>query len=445
MTSFYLRQADGADADDGLTWANAKQNLSNVGSTALSGDIVYADKNLANSLVATTTITFAGTIAAPIKLYSVNSAGDPQPPTLAEAGAAVETTGGFSLTLNGSFYAYGWTFRAGATSNSSSITFRFNGSDGHHQRLENCVIHSASTGTSNVDFGLSSSTVEGLTELRNTNFIFGSANSSLRAYSKLRWDGGELASGTAAITNLFKTAAMGIDVRVTGVDLSRGSASMNILDTGVSQYGDFLIRNSKLPPSWGGKLLNGDPLNTGLRARMHNCSSGSTVYRTWEEDLLGKDVDDTTVFLSGGSTDGVPYSHKITTKANASFPNSPFISAELPAKWNTTVGASVTVTVEILADSAANLTNEEVWLEVQYYSGTDAKTSVVSSAKATPLAAATTVPVSTATWTSPGVAAPKKQKMSVTFTPQKAGFIQGRVCVAKPSATVFYDRRFIVS
>jgi hypothetical protein len=49
------------------------------------------------------------------------------------------------------------------------------------------------------------------------------------------------------------------------------------------------------------------------------------------------------------------------------------------------------------------------------------------------------------TWTTPGLATPVKQKLSVTFTPQEKGFIYAVINLAKASATVYVDPKLTVS
>lgn len=445
MATFYVRQSDGLDTDDGLSWANAKATLAGALSAAAAGDTVYVDKATANTAASATTHTSTGTAANPIKIVSVNSTGNPQPPTASESGASTETTGASSLTISGSAFVSGMTLRAGAGT-ASAANMILNNADGHLQKYENCTLTLASTqSTSALQVGISSTGVEGAVEFRNVKLSFGQAAQSMRVYQRFRWDGGELAAGTAAITALIANGSMGIDSVISGVDLSRGAATMNLIGGGTSfgQFGRVMFRNCKLPANWTGKLIAASPL-AGSRVIMHNCSSGTTVYPLWEEDIAGKVLHEAVVVKTGGANDGAAYSWKITTTTSASYPVAPFTTSELPAKWVSTVGSQVTVSVDVLADNAVGLTNEEIWLEVQYPGSTDAKTEFVSSAKASFTTAAATVPSSTATWTTTGVTNPQKQKLTVTFTPQRAGFIHGKVCVAKPSATVYVDPKFIL-
>ncbi len=130
----------------------------------------------------------------------------------------------------------------------------------------------------------------------------------------------------------------------------------------------------------------------------------------------------------------------MVSSANAKPYTAPLESEELAAAWNTTVGSAVTVTVDVLHDSVTNLKDDEIWLEL-WYLGTSGfpLATTIRDAKADIFSAAADQAASTATWTTTGMANPNKQKLAVTFTPQEAGFIQARVVIVKPSATVYVD------
>jgi hypothetical protein len=105
--------------------------------------------------------------------------------------------------------------------------------------------------------------------------------------------------------------------------------------------------------------------------------------------------------------------------------------------WNTTTGVSKTATVEII--SSGTLTNAEISLQVEYLgSASSCLSSFGDSYVATDITTAASVTTSTATWNS-SPATPVKQKLQVTFTPQKAGPVRGIVSLRKASATVYVD------
>jgi len=229
------------------------------------------------------------------------------------------------------------------------------------------------------------------------------------------------------------------------VDLSALSSSVNIVGNG-SGMCQLMLRNCKLPASWSGLLVSTTITTPGFRVEMHNCDSADTNYRLWVEDYAGSIKSETTLVRTGGASDGVTgYSFKMTTTANANALVAPLVSPEI-AIWNDAVGSSKTVTVEILHDSATNLTDGEIWLEVEYL-GTSGYplSSFVSDAKADILATSADQATSSETWTTTGMSNPNTQKLSVTFTPQEAGYFQAKVYLAKASKTVYVCPKLTVS
>ena len=184
----------------------------------------------------------------------------------------------------------------------------------------------------------------------------------------------------------------------------------------------------------------------GDRHEMHNCDSGDTNYRLLVADQLGTIRSETTIVRSGGASDGAtPFSWAMVSNTLAKFPMLALASPELPARWNSTVGSAITVTVEVITDGVT-LTDDECWLEVQYLGTSGFPLSLFSSdAKADVLATAANQTTSTETWTTTGLTTPTKQKLSVTFTPQEAGFLQPVVRLAKASTTVYVCPKMVVT
>jgi hypothetical protein len=180
---------------------------------------------------------------------------------------------------------------------------------------------------------------------------------------------------------------------------------------------------------------------------MYNCDSGNTNYRLWIEDYCGNVKTETTLIKSGGATDGSTHiSWKMASNGNASYSVQPLYSDAI-AVWvevGSPTSATVTVTVEILHDSATNLKNDEVWLDVAYllsgigspvtYLGTYA-----SDAKADFAATAADQDSSSVSWTTTGMTNPNKQKLVATFMPERTGFVYCRVALGKASKTIYVD------
>jgi hypothetical protein len=229
---------------------------------------------------------------------------------------------------------------------------------------------------------------------------------------------------------------------VEGLDLSEFSSSLNIASAVGSAR--LIIRNCKLPASWAGSLYTGTKI-AGARIEMHNCDSADTNYHMQIEDFCGAIVTETTIVRTGGASDGTtPISWKMASNSTAEYPLLTLDTPEIVV-WNSTVGSSITVTVETVTDNVT-LTDAECWLEVQYL-GTSGRplSTVITDAKADVLASAANQTSSSETWTTTGLTTPTKQALSVTFTPQEAGYLHAVVRLAKASATVYVDPELTVT
>ena len=108
-------------------------------------------------------------------------------------------------------------------------------------------------------------------------------------------------------------------------------------------------------------------------------------------------------------------------------------------------GSAVTATVEFVAD-AFTLNNDQIWLEVMYLGSSGAPIyTVLTDSKSDILGSNSAQSSSSATWVTVGLATPVTQKVSVTFTPQMAGFVIGRVYVAAPLVTVYVDPKMVIA
>lgn len=441
MANHYVRSTDGNDADDGSTWALAKAKLTGASLIESAGDTINVSSASSDTTSSGITMTFAGTNANPVKILSVNDSAEP--PTTLAAGGTVSTTGASSITINGSIYVHGMTFNCGTGANNLSMSL--NATAGSVSLYESCNFNMVATGAS-----CSISTVSGFsngrTDLKNCNVKFGNSGQRINVNRGIMtWEGGGIASGGTSPATLFSNGGTNgrSEVYCSGLDLSNASSSINIFTAGSG--GTYMIRNSKLPDSWSGSLCSGT-FTAGERAEMWNCDSGDTNYRMWVEDIAGSAKSETTLVKTGGASDGdTAHSWKMASSSSCIYPGTLLRSPEVSA-WNSTTGSSITVTVDILHDSATNLKDNEIWLDVQYLSTSGRPLSArITDAKADVLATAADQTTSSATWTTTGMSNPNKQKLSVTFTPQEKGYIQARVCMGKASYTVYVDPELQVS
>ena len=439
MADIYVRNTDGSDADNGSTWALAKATLVGADAIDVAGDTVYVSSLHNQTQGATLTLSFAGTYASPTKVLSVDDATGTITP-----GAEVSTTNNFAIVMNGSVYCHGMTFIAGIGSSSGTpLTI---GSTASKSVFENCNIKVAATGSGQIYHGNAASTIVCILELINSNISLNATTSRFNLNGQLLWRGGAYVPLTNQPTALFtlNQRSYGPSL-VEGVDLSALPSTVNIVGNGAGMC-QLLLRNCKLPASWSGSLVGVAITTPGFRVEMHNCDSIDTNYRLWIEDYAGSIKSETTLVRTGGASDGTTgYSFKMTTTASANSVVAPLVSPEI-AIWNDTVGSSKTVTVEILHDSATNLTDGEIWLEVQYLGTSGFPLGLFESdAKADILATAADQATSSETWTTTGMTNPNKQKLSVTFTPQEKGYLQAKVYLAKASKTVYVDPKLTVA
>ena len=427
MANIYLRSTDGSDGDNGSTWDLAKATLVGAAAIDAEGDTVYVSQSHSEVTAGLVNAVFAGTLTGTTtRIICANDGAEP--PTTPTTGGEFRTSGNNSILISGTTYFRGLKFKTGeGASSTASITF--NGK----VVLDECDLELVSTGVGSA-INLNSGAI-----LSNCWVKFGAAQ-SVSGNDGFRWSGGGIRSGGTSPTTLVGSLAGGRILE--GLDLSNGSSSMNIFSSSGTGFG--IIRNCKLPASWSGSLVVNFTEGARLRASMYNCDSGDTNYKVLIQDGAGTIRDETTVVRSGGASDGTtPISWKMASNAAADYFD-PLYSDEI-ILWNDVTGASKTVTVEILRDSATNLKDDEVWLEVQYLGTSGNPMSLFANDKCALLDTPADQASSSVTWTTTGLSNPNKQKVAVTFTPQEKGFFIARVALAKASSTIYVCPKLAVT
>lgn len=454
MPTIYVRSTDGNNADDGSTWALAKADLTGAAAIDAAGDTIYVSDAHAETTASAISFSFAGTHAAPTRVICGDDAAEP--PTTATATGSITTTGTSQITwatvYAGKTYAYGLIFECGTGAGNTFISLGLT-NVAQFLEFENCKFRMNVTGTAaRILCGTAS---EDRVVWKNCAVKFAAAGQAINPCSSARasfvWDGGSLESGGTSPTSLFKPSAFMTDVLVTGVDLSNASAGINLIDGGsTSVAGKIVFRNCKLPASWSGALLTGRGSVAQFRAELWNCDAGDTTYNVQVSDYAADLTTETSIYRSGGASDGTTnVSWKVATTANCD--DVAFVTPEI-VKRNTTTGSAITLTIDVVRDDATGLTDAEVWIEANYLGtsgaplGTFIADDVAGSNSGNILASATTQTSSSATWTGTGgFSNENKQKLSVSFTPQEAGYIIARVHVKKASATLYIDPDIQVS
>jgi len=430
----------GTTSDGGAVWtcreatsiANASKYLDYVfNNRATAGDTIYVKSTHSENPSGSYSLTNTGSTAAnPIRVVSADFSAEP--PTALATGALVYS--GAGLTLADPIAAYGVEFKTPTGANNLTLLNSVSEARGP---FESCIFNIGSGGQFNV-YGNYSSRDAPLIRFKNTTVTFNATGSTASFYleaARLLMEGGAINSGYNS--GVLVTGGYGYGyglATLRGVDLS-ALGSTGVVSLGGSGPVDLFDCKMKASFSF---TRPSTPYHVGHRA--HNCDDGNTYYRLKEVHYAGDIDSETTLVRTGGYTEnGQVLSHKLATTANCSLP------VPLYGPWmainNDTTGTSKTVTCEILHDSATNLTDKEVWLEVM---GLDQSASCKGSwfsdraaAIWLPSGAAADQTDSSETWTTTGMSNPNTQKLTVTFTPQKKGPIMARVVVALASKTLY--------
>lgn len=443
MADIYVRSTDGSDADNGSTWALAKATLNGAAGIDVAGDNIYISQSHAESNAAVVTWNFAGTITSPVKIIGVNDAAEP-PTSMAATKPSISTTVANSITVNGSVLFDNVAFNLGSGASNPSMTM--SATPGNAQRYRNCDFTLVATGAGS--FSVTSGNSNEKTVWENCTVKFGGVNQAINSgRGEFYWYGGSIASGSTATTNLFNNPGTNgtMHLMVDGVDLSNGSSSMNIFNSGSGVGAVCLLRNCKLPSNWTGSLVTGT-LHPAARFEMHNCDSADTNYRMWVEDYTGSIKSETTLVRTNGASDGTTsVSWKLVTNSSTNEFGGTLETPHIYI-WNENVGSTITLTIDILHDSLTNLKDNEVWLEAESLSTTGFPLgTVVTDRRATVLTTPADQTTSSSTWTTTGMTNPNKQKLSVTLTPKEKGYLTLKVVCAKASYTLYVDPKVQVS
>lgn len=442
MTDRFIDNFTPGDGTDGLTWAKAELTAAAVDAADAAGDRWLFDYRHSESTPGAITLAVAGTNADPSQMISVTQSGA-SGASACTAGAIIATTAtsGNNITVNGSFYAYGLTLKPGAGGGvNASISLAQTA--GNIQTWDTSTFDLNTTGAgSSLSIGTSANQQQTEVLWKLCDLKFGATGHGINLSNKFRWDGGTVLSGTSTPSGaLFRCTNSGEPAigYITGVDFSNFSSGLNLVSVTAGPAGTVVFRNCKMPSGWNGSLITTPAI--GMRAELYNCSASDQNYALWVEDYAGSIKHETTLVKTGGASDGTtPISWKMATSANAEYPAIILRSPEIQ-KWNETTGSAVTVTVDFLRDSATNLQDDEIWLEVEYLGTSGFPLSVFADdAAADVLATPADQATSAATWTTTGMSNPNEQKLSVTFTPQEKGLIIARVCMGVASTTVYVD------
>ena len=291
--NLYVRSTDGADADNGTTWALAKETIAGAAAIDSTTDSrIWVSSSHNESKAAAQGWAFAGTLALPTWVVCVDDTGDPEPPTAIATTAVCTTTGANAFTITGNCYVYGITLNCGSGAVNANITQdNASTSTDTRQTYENCNFQIVATGSaSNIVIGAAANAYPLLIHWINCGVKLANAVGRVTLnLGELVWEGGSIISGSTAITGgLIVPASSGEHAKATvsGVDLSNLGSASYLVGANAGGSVDAAFRNCKLPASWTGGLITGT-LHARDRAEMYNCDSADTNYRVWVQDYTG--------------------------------------------------------------------------------------------------------------------------------------------------------------
>lgn len=420
------------------SWDNASCYLFYITNhAAAAGDTIYIDDGHSEAGIgATMTISASTTVASPTKIYCVDKASD------ALSTGAVVASGNQELRMNGCAYSYGVNYSSGSGQivfgRSADATWTIEGNNTTVLTCTSANGIAAYSGTYAAHVYLINAKVYGTTR------IFDAGN-----FGAFRWRGGAVDTGGSGSMRFWRTGtndATGIFEDVDLSDLGRG-ATVAYLYSPSSDVGTMAIfTRCKLPDDAGFVFVEGSPdyYNSG-RLTLHHCSSANQTYDFYEQSYEGVVEDNTSIYRTGGATDGTTaLSAKMVSSAGCV--DNLIALESIPIHGWTSSTTEKTFTVEGVWDSATNIQNDEIWVELEYPADNSSGLGAIAKDKCAILGTPADQTASTETWTGTGgFSNENKFKLSVTVTPGKAGPITARVYLAKASTTVYIDPKITES
>lgn len=427
--------ASGSNTSPYDTWAKAATAFSTAVAGSVAGEVFVIDAAF-TTLEAGINVTLPGTPASPNVIVSATpGSGSSYTPAVGAYIASSTST----MTINGTYYAYGIDFRGTATGSHAITLHAANGDCGYHVDCK--YQHTAGGTSSTFAFGSTNAAGGSHTILENPQFKTGNGGQFISYTGRLEIRGGSWISGGTLPNTVFKpsTSTRGSILLVDGFD-GTNFATTTILSSG--QGGAITrFRGIKMPSGWG--VTTGFPIASASKQPGHlieliDFMIGTTKWRYWAEHYSARIQSEGTVKVTANS-----HSIKVATGTAAGYPVAGAQVGEYYARL--TGGVAKTLVLEMLTDNVT-LKKTEVIFDVDYFNtsgsflysrGATAMLDVTSGGLLGAGGAAWDT--SSETWSTSGISTPVKQYASLAVTPTEDGYCIVRPKLMKASATVYFD------
>ncbi len=435
--AFIFCNDDGSNTAPHETWAKAATTFLVAVDAASAGDDIIIGADHTETPGSTPTYTFPGTVGSPNRVISSTVGSDSDIVYNKADNIQVSVTaGGTNFIIQGSVYFYGFSLKLKRDlilQSSASICV-----------FDDCVMQ-LDDAQSNILIGVSAGQNSVIFKNTDVNFSVGGAGVGfvLSGPSKFWWRGGVLSWTGTQPTALFNSLDKDCLVFMSGVDLSACTSAL----FDVSDAADIMSEMHHCVLNSGVSLTTGIINSVGTRILMSGCddSTGNDLYRLEYVDFWGSTVHDDDIFrTTGGASDGTtPISWKMVSTANASEFTEPTKSPWIYA-WVDGTG-SKTFTVQCLWDSVTDIQDDEIWLEIEFLEASADPDSAFADDRMADISATPADQTTNATPWTETLTNDNEFELAVTVTVNRVGPVIARVCLAKPSTTVYVDPLLVIT
>lgn len=392
-TVVWTARRPGYSSGTTANWSYAAIYSDYVDEALAAGDRLFVSSAHADAISALVSIKLIGQDSAPNQVFCVSDAA--APPTALATGAVIAPTGTFTLQLNdaGKFvYWYGMSFKSGSTGGSISLLEEFVG--------ENCNFElRGAAASTNIYIGNGA-------RLVNPIIKFSAASQYLNLNSQLYIQGGSLDGVGVTPTYLIKPYSERVLATFTDFDMSAMGAAMILVDAAATAYaGDIKFIRCRLPNGWTGRPLENEFASAReFRVSLYDCDYGDSQFRVFidtNQGAIQSDVELVPTGVEGIKRNGadVPFSLRFENCPAGLFPMIR-LRGDPIVLINETVGSALTVSLEIIHNVSSPLTDKQVGLEVSYSGNIGSPLGVFARTEANPFASATNWAASTKAWDS---------------------------------------------